>query len=189
MVEINYKGSPFIGEKVTLRLVDHDDIDAIMEYWNTYETRRFLLHFIPYNRSQEKDWISRVITEASDAKDYTFAIVENAGGKFLGSCSLMNIDWIYRSASAGIAIHNPENHGKGYGTEALVALLKFGFDHLNLHRIELGVFEYNERAKHVYEKIGFTEIGRKRKYIFFEGMYYDEILMDFLSDEFLAKYP
>jgi RimJ/RimL family protein N-acetyltransferase len=188
MVEIDYKGSPFVGEKITLRPVDNGDIDAIMEWWNTYETRRYLLNYIPHSRSQEEEWIKHTILAANEKTDFTFAIIGNEGGKFLGTCSLMQIDWIYRAAAAGIAIHNPANHGLGYGSDALLSLLKFGFGSLNLHRVELGVFEFNPRAKHVYVKIGFTETGRKRKHVFFEGTYYDEILMDFLSDEFFARY-
>lgn len=187
-MQIDYKGSPFIGEKVTLRPVDDGDIDAIMEWWNTYETRRFLLNYIPNSKSQEQEWIKTKTLASNDKREFTFAIISNADGKFLGTCSLMNINWIYRSATAGIVIHNPANLDQGFGSEALLSLLKFGFRTLNLHRIELGVIEFNDRAKHVYEKIGFTETGCKRKHIFFEGNYYDEIMMDFLSDEFFEKY-
>ncbi|HME51519.1 MAG TPA: GNAT family protein [Candidatus Lokiarchaeia archaeon] len=188
-MQIEYKGSPFIGERTTLRLVDSNDLDSIMEWWNTYETRRFLLTYIPYSRSQEEEWIKGTIAKANEKQEFAFAIINNKDGKFLGTCSLMKIDWIYRSAVAGIAIHNPDNQDKGYGSDSLISLLKFGFRMLNLHRIELSVFEFNDRAKHVYENVGFTQIGRKRKQIFFEGVYYDEILMDFLSDEFFERYP
>jgi len=187
-MQIEYKGSSFIGEKVTLRPVDHGDIDAIMEWWNTYETRRFLLYYIPHSRSQEEEWIKNTIARANEKQEFTFAIINNADNEFLGTCDIRAIEWMYRSASIGIAIHNPANHGKGFGTDALVSLLKFAFRTLNLHRVQLGVFEFNDRAKHIYKKVGFTETGRRRKYAYFEGNYYDEIMMDILSDEFFERY-
>nr|MDO8109105.1 GNAT family N-acetyltransferase [Candidatus Sigynarchaeota archaeon] len=189
MVQIEFKGSPFIGEKTALRPVELADLDEIMKWFNTYETRRFLLAFLPYSRAQEEEWIKTTITAANERTEFTFAITSKSRDDFLGTCSIRQFNWFNRSGVVGIAIHNPANHDKGFGSDALLCLLKFGFRILNLHRIEISVFEFNERAKHVYEKIGFTEIGRKRKAIFFEGTYYDEIVLDFLSDEFFSRYP
>lgn len=98
------------------------------------------------------------------------------------------VDFISRSATLGIAIHDSGDQGKGYGTEAMILMLKVGFWHINLHRIELIVLDYNQRAKHVYEKVGFKEVGRKREAHYLEGCYYDFILMDILKVEFNEKY-
>jgi len=67
-------------------------------------------------------------------------------------------------------------------------LLKFGFNILNLHRIELWVMEYNERAIHVYLKVGFKEVGRKREAHYLQGVYHNIVVMDILEEEFREKY-
>jgi RimJ/RimL family protein N-acetyltransferase len=66
----------------------------------------------------------------------------------------------------------------------MICLLKCCFHTLNLHRVELTVYDYNPRAKHIYEKVGFKEIGRKREAKWLEGKYYDIIIMDILDREF-----
>ncbi len=125
------------------------------------------------------------MAEAADKREaYTFLIEAKTTQELLGGIDVRAINWIDRHALVGIAIYNPEKHNQGYGTDALRCLLKFCFHVLNLHRVELGVFDYNPRAKHVYEKVGFKEVGRKREDKFFEGKWYDHIIMDILDREF-----
>ena len=65
------------------------------------------------------------------------------------------------SVRFGFVIVNPAKRGKGYGKEMLWLAIEYVKDHLNATRIELGVFENNERARHCYEAVGFTEYARK----------------------------
>jgi RimJ/RimL family protein N-acetyltransferase len=185
---IEFLGSPFDGEKVHLRPVEMIDLDKIMAHWNTYETRRYLLYFTPHSRVQEEQWIRSKAEEANNRKAFTFAIESLEDGQFLGTVDIRNIEWISRNGTVGIAIYEPINHAKGYGSDALLCIMKFGFRILNLHRIELTVFDYNPRARHVYEKVGFVETGRRRQAYYFEGAYHDEIMMDILVDDFNQKY-
>lgn len=185
MGEITFKGNPFVGETVRLRPYEQSDVEHIMEHWNTYNSRRFLGPFTPHSSLQEEDFIKSQSKWANEKKAFGFAITEKHTGEFLGGTGCHEIDWINRSTTVGIAIHNPENHEKGYGSDALRCMLKFCFNILNLNRVELGVYDFNSRAIHVYEKVGFKHIGRKRDDIFFEGSYYDHMLMDILRDEFL----
>ncbi|MHA1303489.1 MAG: GNAT family N-acetyltransferase [Candidatus Heimdallarchaeaceae archaeon] len=188
MNEFKFEGSPYIGEKVKLRALEKSDVPKIMQYWNTYETRKFLGNPIPMSSMMEEEWITSVHQRAKSKSAFIFAITNRETDEFLGSGGLESIDWINRNAVLGIAIHNPANHNKGYGTDAMKCLLAFGFRILNLNRIELLVFEYNPRAIHVYEKIGFKQVGCKRKDSFHEGKYYDTIIMDILAEEYLDLY-
>jgi len=63
-------------------------------------------------------------------------------------------------------------------------MLSFGFDFLNLHSIYLRVYEFNERAKKLYEKVGFKEVGRLREAGYREGKYFDILFMDILKKEY-----
>lgn len=180
--------SPFIGEKIRLRQLEKSDIDAIIKDWNTYETRRYLGNIFPNSRADEEKWIERVQQNQREGKEYVFVIERIEDEAFLGTCGLHNISWIDRYAILGIAIYNPVNLNKGYGTEAMKLLLKIGFDFLNLHRIELEVFERNERAKHVYKKVGFKEVGRRRQTRYIEGKYWDSVIMDILKEEYEELY-
>ncbi len=120
-----------------------------------------------------------------EKKAFVFAIERNSDKKLLGTISLHNCNWIDRSASLGIAIHDPENRGKGYGQEAIKLLLDFAFKTLNLNRVELETLDFNEIAQKCFRKVGFREVGRKRKAKFINGKYRDTIVMDILKDEWV----
>jgi RimJ/RimL family protein N-acetyltransferase len=188
MADIYQTKSPYIGEKVKIRALEKDDLDSIMEHWNTYESRIGLGLLVPMSSMMEADFIESVHNRAKTGKAYIFAIEDVKTGEFLGTCGIESINSVSRSAELGIAIHNPVNHSKGYGTDTMRCLLKFGFNILNLHRIELWVMEYNERAIHVYKKVGFKDVGRKREAHFLQGVYHNIVVMDILEEEFREIY-
>jgi RimJ/RimL family protein N-acetyltransferase len=76
-----------------------------------------------------------------------------------------------------------QNWGKGYGTEAMRLALNFAFNELNLHRVQLSVFDYNERAIALYEKMGFVREGVYREYLQRDGKRYDMYLYGLLRRE------
>ncbi|MBY9000471.1 MAG: GNAT family N-acetyltransferase [Candidatus Heimdallarchaeota archaeon] len=176
--------SPFIGDKVKLRALEVSDLDNIMRYFNNYETRVGLGNIIPISYKMEEDWINSAIERAKAGTAYIFVIEHKENGELLGTCGIEDISTISRSATLGIGIHNPENFNKGYGTDAMICLMKFGFRVLNLHRIELWTFDYNQRAIHVYKKLGWKEVGKRREVMFLQGKYHDAIVMDLLQNEF-----
>ena len=66
-------------------------------------------------------------------------------------------------------------------------MLGFAFRALKLNRVELNTFDFNDRAQKCYLKVGFKEVGRRRKARFIDGEYRDDIMMDILKEEWLAK--
>ncbi len=186
MKDIYKTKSPFEGEKVRLRTIEKSDLDDIMKYWNTYESRIGLGTIIPMSTMMEEEFIQSAHERAKSGRGHIFAIETLETKEFLGTCGIEEIMQINKSAVIGIIIHNPENHNKGYGTDAMICLLKVGFLVLNFHRLELLVMDYNKKAIHVYEKIGFKEIGLKREAHFLQGKYHDVYIMDILAKEFEA---
>ena len=173
----------FEGEKVRLRSVELTDLDAIMENWNDLKLREFLSSPLPFAREEEKDWIKSTWQDRKAGRAYQFAVENKDSKEFLGTGGLFGFDNIVKTAELGIAIHAEKNWSKGYGTDTMRVLLKFGFDYLNLNRIELRVMDYNERGIKTYEKVGFTHVGRKRQGHYKNGSYNDVILMDILKEE------
>ncbi|HUT80313.1 MAG TPA: GNAT family protein [Candidatus Bathyarchaeia archaeon] len=177
----------FEGNLVRLRSLELTDLDPMMEHWNDLDFRQFCGRATPDSREDREEFIRNSWKLRQEGKIYIFAIEEKNTKKFLGQTNLNVINKIARSADLGIFIFNKEEWNKGFGSDAMKILLKFGFDNLNLHRIELSVYPYNERAIHVYKKIGFTIYGRKRHSRFMNGQFQDEILMDILEDEWRKK--
>ncbi len=180
--------SPFSGEIVKLRAVELSDLSDIMKHWNSYETRVSLGKYVPSSSKEREDWIKKVNEQASKGEAFTFAIVHKETEEFLGTVALKRINMINRGASLSISIHNPENQNKGYGSDATRCILKIGFNVLNLHRIQLHVYEFTSNAVHVYEKIGFKKVGVRREASFIIGEYRNDLVMDILEEEFNEIY-
>ena len=73
---------------------------------------------------------------------------------------------------------------KGHGTDAIRILIRFIFEQMNINKIKLNVYEFNERAVRCYEKCGFKKEGRLRQEIFRDGKYYDQYIMSILKEEY-----
>ena len=94
-----------------------------------------------------------------------FSMLEKATGAFIGNIELMGV--ADGKAELGVAI-TAAMQEKGYGTEALPAMIRYGMETLNLRSIFLKVYPDNARAIHVYEKCGFRAYDRTEKDVFME---------------------
>jgi RimJ/RimL family protein N-acetyltransferase len=112
--------------------------------------------------------------------------IETKDGIHIGNLGLHDPHPEHRSATLGILIGEKDYWSNGYGTDAIVTLLRFGFGEMNLHRVTLHVFEFNERAIACYKKCGFQIEGTLRQHYYGEGRYWDVIVMGVLRDDFEA---
>jgi RimJ/RimL family protein N-acetyltransferase len=106
----------------------------------------------------------------------------------VGLCGLANIEPAPRRATLGIWIGKPYWR-RGLATDATRTLCRFGFRHMNLHRIELNVFAWNAAAIRAYEKVGFVREGTRRDDGFAGGRHVDAHLMGLLEDELVVGTP
>jgi RimJ/RimL family protein N-acetyltransferase len=120
--------------------------------------------------------------------DPVFSIVRLDTDELIGRCLLFSVNRTDRSAMLGILIGEKSCWNQGYGSEALILLLDYAFNLLNLNSVMLGVFAFNQRAAASYRKVGFQEIGRRRQARIVGGQAYDVILMDLLAEEFRARH-
>lgn len=173
----------YTGQKVRLREYRKEDIELALKYFNDPEVKRFLLPGIPYPLTlhEEQKWFEAI----SAFKDsYDFALETLDKGHFIGGCSISNVQWKNSVATIGISIGDKEYWGNGYGTDALKVLLSFIFNEMNINKVNLTVYSFNERAIKSYEKCGFKVEGILRQEIFKDGKYYDKVAMGILREEF-----
>lgn len=177
--------NPFEGSLVRLAAVRREDIPLYTQWFQDYEVVRMLNPdaYMPVTVENEEEWYSRVAT-ATDT--YTLGIRTMAEDKLIGNASLFNISQKNRVATFGIAVGDKDYWGRGYGSEATQLMVRYGFDELNLNRIQLDVYDYNPRAIRAYEKVGFNQEGVRRQAVFREGAYHDVHLMAILREEWLA---
>ena len=90
---------------------------------------------------------------------------------------LTNISKVNQNAEIFIAIGEDNYHGKGIGKIALNWIIDYGFSKLNLHKINLSVYEYNPRAIRLYQSLGFINEGEMQDEVFFDGKFHKLLLM------------
>jgi len=172
-----------VGERLYLSPINPDDYEIYTKWLNDPAVVGYLGFRAGVNLSNE-----RVELEKMAAEGNVFAIVRTADDMLIGNVDLHNIDQRSRRAELGIYIGEAENRSQGYGAEAIRLLLKYGFDTLNLHNIDLTAHSDNERGIACYKKVGFREYGRRREAAFKNGNYCDIVHMDILENEFRESY-
>jgi len=167
------------GEKITLRALEKRDVEFLRALRNHPEMMPFHCSYMPVTEIQQEKWYERT---ATDTRNVVF-IVEDPDGKAVGYVQMNGIDHKNRSVEIGIHL-SPQAQGKGYGKDAFRTLMRFAFREMNMHRVFLQVFAFNERAIELYKKLGFREEGRARDAIFQNGQYHDLVVMSILESEF-----
>ena len=166
-----------------IRLRPMQKADAPLLYqWIT--NRELVIHNAPYFPVTESDheaWIERMMTKCSDL--VIFVIEELESGRAIGTCQLVNINWIHRSAELQIRIGDSADQNRGIGSDAVNILCEFGYKDLNLHRIYLHVFANNNRAIRAYEKTSFKHEGLMRQAAFLNGERQDVVVMGRLKND------
>lgn len=173
------------GNQVYLRPLEMEDVDFMVRSTNNdIEMRRLTGTPKPFTRSQIEHYIQR---QSQDDTRVSFGIVRRDDDQLVGEVVINDIYRNARCANFRIAIADSYT-GHGFGTDATRLMLDYGFGMLNLHRIELDVYTINERAIHVYERVGFKREGVKRQSWYYDHQFYDTIIMSILEDEYRAKH-
>lgn len=172
------------GTTILLRKLSADDLDDYFSLVNDPETRRLTGTQQAFTKENTLRWLENISLPLDHRMD--MAVIERSTGRLIGEAALTGIDLLNRSANIRIGMHvGLRVTGKGYGTEAMRLMLEHGFRRLGLHRIELGVFAFNPRAIHVYEKLGFKREGVLRDSLYMDETFHDQILMSLLEHEFV----
>jgi len=167
------------GERVTLRAIEREDIPRFLRWLNDPEVTRYLTISMPLSREEEERWFEQQLGD----RNRKVLAIETESGEHIGNISLEDIDWKNRRATLGIVIGEKERWGQGYGTDAIRTLLRFAFEELNLNRVQLDVFDFNERARRCYRRCGFREEGILRQAHYAEGRYHDVVRMAILRSD------
>jgi RimJ/RimL family protein N-acetyltransferase len=173
--------NPFlIGAKVYLRPLDREDAAALVPWFNDPEVTRTLRRYRPQTLRDEEAFLEKL---TQSEQDLALGIVARAADRLIGVTGLHQIDFKNRHACFGILIGEKDEWGKGYGTEATSLVVKHAFETLNLNRVWLYVFEYNQRGRRSYERVGFRQEGVLRQDCYREGRYWDTLVMAILREE------
>lgn len=145
------------GDKVRLRLATPDDFPQMAAWGRDDIVNRYLEGEFPVTVEECAAWLQKI---RSDRHAQHYAIVSLSDNKLIGDIQLDHITW--RSGDGELRVRIGEHHlwDQGYGTDAIVTLLRHAFQNMTLSCIYLRVFASNLRAIRCYEKAGFHKEGR-----------------------------
>lgn len=178
------------GQLVRLSAMDAEEASKLFATWDRDSEYKRLLDTDPprlHSVKATKDWLEKELGELGDTVHW-FTIRAVADNQLLGDIVIDITQWNARDSFVGLGIGPRDFWGKGFGTEAMQLILQFAFTELNLRRVTLSVFEYNQRAIRSYEKVGFRHEGRQRGRILREGKRWDILYMGILREDWSKGY-
>lgn len=175
-------GEVLAGERVSLRLVTLDDCNERYVGWladpdvNRWLETRYAVQTLEMIRS----FVAGML---ESPHSYLFAIVENASKEHIGNAKIGPV--VPRHLFADVSYFIGERHawGKGYGTEAVRLVTRFGFERLGLNRCQAGIYESNASSGRLLEKAGYTREGLLRKQLWTGERFEDHIWYGALKGE------
>lgn len=168
------------GNKINLCVLRTDD-EAIETYTKWANDEEFNMwmgnHTSMFQIQDERKWAER------ERKEYqlAFNIVEKTTNKLIGNCGL---SYNRLTAYLDICIGEKCGRDKGYGTEVIGLLVKYAFNQLNMHRVELCVNGNNKKAIKCYMKNGFKLCGTFHEAEYYDGQYCDILCMEILKRDY-----
>lgn len=160
------------SERLDLRPFTMDDAGRIQDLLSTPEIADTTLNVpFPYPDGAAESWIGSHARAAADGKGWTWAITRRSGGVLMGAIGMGAVAE-HRRGALGYWLGVPF-WSQGYMSEAASAVVTFGLDTLDLHRIEAACMTRNPASARVMEKAGLVHESTARDFIIKHGVFED----------------
>jgi RimJ/RimL family protein N-acetyltransferase len=187
-----FRGQPALtGSKITLKQLDATYIDDYLLMIGDPEALRLTGSHTsdpPADpvvvRENALTWLNSR-PDKHDRADW--AILRNTDGRFVGEVVFNEFDRDNESVSFRIMLGPAEHFGHGYGSEAIRLVIDYALNVVGLHRISLEVYDFNPRARHVYEQSGFQVEGVLRDALRWDGAWVDATAMSIVAGQLLGR--
>ncbi len=171
-------------ERMTLRQLTEDDMDFIFDMFSRPETNQYVADDDVKNMEEAVELYEAFIKP----KPYLFRLgmVLEENGQLIGTLGFYSISMDDKRAVLGADLFK-EHWGQGLMQEAVQALLRYGFEEMELNRIEASVDPDNIRSMKLTERSGFVKEGVKRQLDWYKGAYHDDVVFSMLREEWQAR--
>ena len=176
-----------ITPRLTLRRMLKSDAADMYEYAHRPDVTEYLLWDPHPNEAYSHRYLTYLQTRYRSGDFHDWAVVWRESGKMIGTCGFTRFNRDARSAEIGYVL-NPVYWGLGIAPEAVRAVMKFGFEELDLHRLEAHYMVGNDRSRRVMEKVGMQFEGVARDSLFVKGKYVSVGVCAILRDEYESLY-
>ena len=175
-------------ERLILRPMRVSDTADMFAYAHDPGVTQYLLWRPHPDPAYTRSYLEYVAGRYRIGTCYEWAVVCREDGHMIGTCGFANVDCAHNTGEIGYVI-NPAYRGRGFATEAVRRVLRFGFDVMGLHRAEARYILGNDASRRVMEKAGMTFEGVRRESMLIKGSYRDIGVCAVLAKEFRAAEP
>lgn len=188
-IMLKHTGSqPIETSQLLLRQFAYSDDDTMLKYWVSDPEIQTLYSEPVYSTKQEvKELLTKYIESYSKPDYYRWAVILKETNECIGQIAFFLIDNKNHFGEIEYCI-GKKFQNKGLATEATTALQKFGFETINLNKIQICHKSINEPSKRVIEKCGFRYEGTLRDYFYMDGKYVDRLFYSMLRKEYFSKF-
>lgn len=187
-VESIYGNLPILEtERLILRKLTMNDLEDIYSYASNEEVSKYVTWETHRTLTDTTNFIEYVLNLYENKQVAPWAIEHKKHKTCIGTIDFVWWQPAHKSAELGYVISH-KYWGMGIATEAAQKLITFGFENMELERIQARCFIENTRSERVMKKIGMTFEGIIRKGMYIKGKHWDLKLYSILKEEFLSLY-
>ena len=170
-------------QDIRLRAIEREDLELIREMINDPIIENMTGGGgLPVSKYAQEKWFESLYSNNNEVR----LIIDTEQYGAIGTVMLTDINYRNSVAQFHSKIATSKDiRGKGYGTKATYALIKYAFEQLNLNTIYSNIIEYNIASQKVKEKCGFKKDGVLRNRVYKNGKYYNIIAWSITKDDFL----
>lgn len=173
-------------DRLVLRPLAPTDVDAVFAMRSDPLVQRYGSHPPWTDRQTAVDYIERDMRQNAEGNGVQLGVERREDGVVIGTCTLFHLDTQSRRVECGYVLL-PSAWGQGYASEAMTALLDWGFDALDLHRVEADIDPRNVASARVLERLGFRHEGHLRERWIVGGEISDSGLYGLLARDWKAR--
>ncbi len=177
---------PMETERLTLRAMKVSDADDMYAYAHRESVAVYLTWYPHRNLDETRAYLTEIGRRYRTGDFYDWALICREDGHMIGTCGFTSFNYAADSAEVGYVL-NPTYQGRGLATEALQAVMEFGFRELSLHRIEAHYMKGNDPSRRLMERVGMTFEGFARESMKIKGRYRTIGTCAILRDEFYNR--
>lgn len=168
------------GKNIILRPITLDDTDLIVKWRNNPSVVQNFIFREKFTKEMHENWMR---TKVEPGQVIQYIVEEKKSGRPIGSVYFRDVNENYNSAEFGIFIGEDDARGKGYGKEITSLFVRYGFESLGLHRIQLRLVKGNAAAARTYSSVGFHKEGEFRDMVKLGDEYRTVIFMSILDSD------
>lgn len=174
-------------ERLSLRRFTYQDETDMMKYWvSDPKIQSMYCEPVYTTKQQVHELLAKYITAYGNNDYYRFAVILKQTSECIGQIAFFLVDKTNNFGEIEYCIGS-NFQKQGLATEATKAVIKFGFENINFHKIQITHKENNEASKRVIEKCGFTYEGTLRDFFYSGGKYISRLYYSLLREEWEQK--